>query len=60
MRFSKTLPFFLTTAAHAAALPKPVTDVAERQASGYKNVAYFVNWVSLLQHVQYTMVNSNG
>jgi hypothetical protein len=57
MRFSTAIPLILATLANAAALPKPVTDVAVRQEGGFKNVAYFVNWVSIEKLLYKTHVN---
>lgn len=46
MRLSTAFSLALATVAHAVAIPQPVTDITERQAGGYKNVAYFVNWAT--------------
>lgn len=41
------LPLFISTLVQAAAIPLPATNMAS-VTSGYKNVAYFVNWVCSL------------
>lgn len=46
MRLSAAITLALTVVANAAALPQPVTNLTGIAATGYKNVAYFVNWVS--------------
>lgn len=50
MRLSAAIHLALAVLAQAAALPQPVTNFTESAAAatGYKNVAYFVNWVSFL------------
>ncbi|KAF2709740.1 glycoside hydrolase family 18 protein [Pleomassaria siparia CBS 279.74] len=44
MRFSSASLLALTWVVNAAVLPQPVKGLNDRAATGYKNVAYFVNW----------------
>lgn len=48
MRLSVALPLAIAVVAQAAALPQRATNVTHIAATGYKNVAYFVNWVSFV------------
>ncbi|KAF2731029.1 glycoside hydrolase [Polyplosphaeria fusca] len=70
MRLSAATLLALPWLAHSAAVPQPVNDVVERAATGYRNVAYFVNWAiygrnfnpqdlpaSQLTHVLYAFAN---
>jgi hypothetical protein len=53
MRFSNVLSgaaslLSLSAHTHAAAIPQDTGNMTTTAASGYKNVAYFVNWVRAL------------
>lgn len=54
MRFLTALSVLGWLASRATAMPQPEGDLTaradldDRQAGGFKSVAYFVNWVSLL------------
>lgn len=46
MRLSAVSLLALACAVNAAVLPQPVKELNDRAVTGYKNVAYYVNWVN--------------
>ncbi|KAH7126619.1 chitinase [Dendryphion nanum] len=44
MRFAIAISLAFVTLARSAALPQPVSQEVRQAATGYRNVAYFVNW----------------
>ncbi|KAF2106451.1 chitinase [Lophiotrema nucula] len=71
MRLNTAALLSLPWLVHSAVIPRPITtDLVDRAATGYKNVAYFVNWAiygrnfnpqdlpaSQLTHVLYAFAN---